>query len=301
MSKPARSRPAAPAAPAALPVLPVLREVVPAGRYRHRYGPAAGAAVLALVVVYAVLVPMLAGVDDQLTDFSAARLPPSFAHPFGTDHAGRDLFVRIASGLRVSLLIAAVCSVLSLVLGMLAGAVSAGLGGRADRLIMRVVDGVNAVPHLLLGVVVVAMFRGSVTAIILSIALTHWTQVARIVRAEVLSLRGQEYVQASYLLGATRARVLWLHFLPGTLGQAVVALVMLLPHAVWHETTLSFLGLGLSPDQASLGTLLKEAQGEVLLGGWWALTFPALLLLITTLAVAAGGAGLVRRGEGARP
>lgn len=281
-----------------------LRQVVPAGRGRTRWqawAPFIGVAVLALVVAYALLVPLLAGVDEKLTDFGAARLPPSFSHPFGTDHAGRDLFVRIASGLRVSLLIAVVCAVLAMVLGMAVGALSASLGGRADRITMRVIDGVNAVPHLLLGVVVVAMFRGSVLAIIASIALTHWTQVARIVRSEVLSLRGREYVQASYLLGASRGQVLWRHFLPGTLGQGVVAVVMVLPHAIWHESTLSFLGLGLSPDKASLGTLLKEAQGEVLLGGWWALAFPALMLLLTTLAVAACGTGLVRRIERNQP
>lgn len=273
----------------------VLRQVVLPERSRagKRTGALIGAAVLAVIVAYAVFVPLIAGTDQKLTDFSSARLPPSSGHLFGTDHAGRDLFVRLASGLRISLLIAALCAVLAMVLGMLVGAASATLGGRADRSIMRCIDAVNAVPHLLLGVVIVAMFRGSVTAIVASIALTHWTQVARIVRAEVLSLRGLEYVEASYLLGRTRTQVLRRHFLPAALGQGTVATVMLLPHAIWHESTLSFLGLGLSPDRASLGTLLQEAQTEVMLGGWWALAFPALLLVCTTLAIAACGNGLV--------
>ena len=277
-----------------------LRLTGPAVRRRglRAAGTILGVAVLVLIASYAVFVPMLAGTDEKLTDFSSARLPPSAAHPFGTDHAGRDLFIRLASGLRVSLLIAVLCALASMGLGMLIGAVSAALGGRTDRIVMRVVDGINAVPHLLLGVVIVAMFRGSVTAIIASIALTHWTQVARIVRAEVLSLRSREYVVAAYLLGSTRREVLRRHFLPGTLAQGVVATVMLLPHAIWHESTLSFLGLGLSPDQASLGTLLKEAQSEVMLGGWWALIFPALLLLVTTLAVATCGKGILSRTEG---
>ena len=277
-----------------------LRLTGPAVRRRglRAAGTILGVAVLVLIASYAVFVPMLAGTDEKLTDFSSARLPPSAAHPFGTDHAGRDLFIRLASGLRVSLLIAVLCALASMGLGMLIGAVSAALGGRTDRIVMRVIDGINAVPHLLLGVVIVAMFRGSVTAIIASIALTHWTQVARIVRAEVLSLRSREYVEAAYLLGSTRGEVLRRHFLPGTLAQGVVATVMLLPHAIWHESTLSFLGLGLSPDQASLGTLLKEAQSEVMLGGWWALAFPALLLLVTTLAVAACGNGILSRTEG---
>ncbi|MEB7505385.1 ABC transporter permease [Arthrobacter koreensis] len=277
-----------------------LRLTGPAARKRglRAAGTILGIAVLVLITAYAVFVPMLAGTDEKLTDFSSARLPPSSEHLFGTDHAGRDLFLRLASGLRVSLLIAVLCALLAMGLGMLAGAASAALGSRTDRIIMRVIDGINAVPHLLLGVVIVAMFRGSVTAIIASIALTHWTQVARIIRAEVLSLRSREYVDAAYLLGLTRGQVLRRHFLPGTLAQGVLATVMLLPHAIWHESTLSFLGLGLSPDQASLGTLLKEAQSEVMLGGWWALAFPALLLLATTLAVAACGNGILSRTEG---
>ena len=276
---------------------PDLRRVVPPERRRAgtRRGAIGGAAVLAAIVAYAVFVPLLAGTDQKLTDFGSGRLPPSSAHWFGTDHAGRDLFTRLASGLRVSLLIAALCAVLAMGLGMLVGSVSAAAGGRTDRIIMRIIDAVNAVPHLLLGVVIVAMFRGSVVAIIASIALTHWTQVARIVRAEVLSVRGLEYVEASYLLGGTRAQVIRRHFLPAALGQGVVATVMLMPHAIWHESTLSFLGLGLSPDRASLGTLMQEAQAEVLLGGWWALVFPALLLLLATWAIAACGGGLVSR------
>ena len=277
-----------------------LRLTGPAARKRglRAAGTILGIAILVLITAYAVFVPMLAGMDEKLTDFSSARLPPSSEHLFGTDHAGRDLFLRLASGLRVSLLIAVLCALLAMGLGMLAGAASAALGGRTDRIMMRVIDGINAVPHLLLGVVIVAMFRGSVTAIIASIALTHWTQVARIIRAEVLSLRSRDYVDAAYLLGLTRGQVLRRHFLPGTLAQGVLATVMLLPHAIWHESTLSFLGLGLSPDQASLGTLLKEAQSEVMLGGWWALAFPALLLLATTLAVAACGNGILSRTEG---
>ncbi len=277
-----------------------LRLTGPAARKRglRAAGTILGISVLVLITAYALFVPMLAGTDEKLTDFSSARLPPSSEHLFGTDHAGRDLFLRLASGLRVSLLIAVLCALLSMGLGMFAGAASAALGGRTDRIMMRVIDGINAVPHLLLGVVIVALFRGSVTAIIASIALTHWTQVARIIRAEVLSLRSREYVDAAYLLGLTRGQVLRRHFLPGTLAQGVLATVMLLPHAIWHESTLSFLGLGLSPDQASLGTLLKEAQSEVMLGGWWALAFPALLLLGTTLAVAACGNGILSRTEG---
>ncbi|MEU3019801.1 dipeptide/oligopeptide/nickel ABC transporter permease/ATP-binding protein [Nocardiopsis sp. NPDC007018] len=250
------------------------------------------ATALAALVAYAVLVPWWAG--TQTADFSQALLPPGPGQWFGTDHSGYDLFVRSAEGLRVSLLVALVCAVVATVLGVAVGAVAATTGGRADRVLMRTTDGVNALPHLLIGVVIVALYPGSLTAIIASIALTHWPQIARVVRAEMLSVRSSEYVEAAYLWGSSRRRVLVRHLLPAALPQAAVGLVMLVPHAVWHESTLSFLGLGLSPDEASLGTLLEIARGDVFTGAWWALAAPAGVLVATTLSVA----GLTRALDG---
>jgi peptide/nickel transport system permease protein len=142
------------------------------------------------------------------------------------------------------------------------------------------------VPHLLLGIVIVALYRGSVLAVIASIALTHWTGVARIVRAEVLSLRERPFVDAAISGGASRWRVLRRHLLPAIVPQAALSTVLLLPHAVWHETALSFLGLGLPPHLASIGNILGEGRAAVLLGSWWIVTFPALLLVASALAVA---------------
>ncbi|WP_166349527.1 ABC transporter permease [Phytoactinopolyspora limicola] len=249
-----------------------------------------GIAVLAGLVVYAVLVPIIAGLDERLVDLAAAGSAPSLEHPFGTDQAGRDLFVRTAAGLRVSLLIAGLCAVISTVLGVAVGAVAGAVGGWVDRIVMRLVDTVNAVPHLLLGIVIVALYRGSVVAIVASIALTHWAPVARLIRSEVLSLRQREFVDAAISGGASRRWVIRRHFLPAVIPQAVLAAVLLLPHAVWHESALSFLGLGLPPHRASLGTLLDEARESLLLGSWWTLVFPSLMLVVATLAVAACGA-----------
>lgn len=255
-----------------------------AGRARARL--LVGAGLLVVLAACSVLVPWLGGLDERAVDYTAIRLPPSPAHPFGTDSQGRDLLLRSAAGLRVSLLVAAVCAVVSTVLGALVGAASGVLGGWPDRLLMRVVDTVNAVPHLLLGIVVVALYRGSIAAVIASIALTHWTGVARIVRAEVLSLRDRPFVDAAISGGASRGRVLRRHLLPAIVPQAALSTVLLLPHAVWHETALSFLGLGLPPHLASIGTILGEGRAAVLLGAWWIVTFPALLLVATALAVA---------------
>lgn len=248
---------------------------------------------LAVIIGCAALIPLAAG--DQSADFSQALRPPGPGHLAGTDHSGYDLLVRSAQGLQISLLIAATCAVAATVLGLLIGMTSALVGGWFDALVMRLVDGVNALPHLVVGIVIAAMWRGAPLAIIASIALTHWPAVARVVRAELLAVTDAGWVQTSRLAGASRWFIAWNHLRPAVAGQAVVAMVMLLPHAVWHESTLSFLGVGLSPDRASLGTLLGQARGDVLAGAWWTLVVPAGALIVTALVFAAAASNLRRR------
>lgn|SRR5690606_166778 len=257
---------------------------VASGERREQFRLWGSIALLGALVCAAIVVPAVVG--DQPVRYDSVRLAPGSAHPFGTDSAGRDLLVRCLAGLRVSLVVALVSAVTSTALGSVVGAVSGALGGWPDRLVMRLVDAINSIPHLLLGIVIVALYRGSLLAVVLSIALTHWTAVARIVRAEVLSLRQRPYVDAAVNAGASRWWVLRRHLLPAVVPQAALSAVLLVPHAVWHETSLSFLGLGLPPHLASIGTVLGEGREAVLLGAWWIVLFPSLLLLVTTLAVA---------------
>ena len=240
--------------------------------FRSRFWAGAG---LVAVVSYAVLVPVLVPGHYLEADLSQARLAPGPLHWFGTDSAGHDLFVRVALGLRVSLVVAGCCAVISTVLGVGIGALSAVWGGKVDAVLMRVTDAVNALPQLLLGIAIVAFYPGSLVAIVASIALVHWCPVARVVRSISLSTREMEYVDAAYLSGASRWQVLHRHLLPAVAGQMKVSVALLFPHAIWHESTLSFLGLGISPDRPSLGTLLEIARSEVLIGCWWSLVFPA--------------------------
>ncbi|MFJ3881119.1 ABC transporter permease [Streptomyces sp. NPDC090077] len=244
------------------------------------------AAVAALLVLAVLLVPPLVRLDQQAVDLSAKLLPPSWQHPFGTDDLGRDLLLRCVYGLRVSLLVGVVAALVATVLGTAVGAAAGALGGRTDRLVMRAVDALSAVPHLLLGVFVVALFRPGLWPVVVSVAVTHWLSTARIVRAEVLSLRGRPYVDAAVSGGASRWRVTVRHLVPGVLPQAGLAAVLMIPHAMWHESALSFLGLGLPAHQASLGTLVQTGRGSLLAGDWWPTLFPGLLLILPTLAVA---------------
>ncbi|MEV5764428.1 ABC transporter permease [Micromonospora sp. NPDC052213] len=251
-----------------------------------RAGAAVAWAVLVGAVAACLLAPVLWPLDESAVDLARTRLAPSAAHPAGTDDLGRDVAHRSLYGLRVSLLVGAVAALVATVIGGLVGAVAGTLGGWVDRVLMRVVDTIAALPHLLLGIFIVAMLRPSLGAVIVSIGLTHWLSTARIVRSELLSLRTRPFVDAAIAGGASRARVITRHLLPHVLPRLALATTLMVPHAVWHETALSFLGLGLPPHLASIGNMISDGQRSLLTGAWWASLVPGLLLVVVTLALA---------------
>ncbi|MEW2218623.1 ABC transporter permease [Streptomyces sp. NPDC006990] len=244
------------------------------------------AAVVAAVLGAVLLVPLLVPLDEQAVDLAAKLRAPSPAHPFGTDDVGRDVLLRCVYGLRVSLLVGVVAALTATVFGTAVGAAAGAAGGRTDRLVMRAVDVFSSVPHLLLGIFVVALFRPGVWPVVASVGLTHWLSTARIVRAEMLSLRSRDFVDAAVSGGASRLRVAVRHLLPGVLPKAGLAAVLMVPHAIWHESALSFLGLGLPTHRASLGNMIQGARGTLPTGDWWPTLFPGLFLIVPTLALA---------------
>ncbi|WP_217223509.1 ABC transporter permease [Streptomyces anulatus] len=256
------------------------------GRTTRRVRIVTSATIVIAVALAVLVVPPLAQLDQQAVDLANKLDPPSWAHPFGTDDVGRDLLLRCVYGLRVSLLVGLVAALTATVIGTAIGALAGAFGGWTDRVVMRVVDTLSSVPHLLLGIFIVAMFRPGVWPVIISVALTHWLSTARIVRSEVLSLRSRPFIDAAVSGGASRTRVIVRHLLPGVLPQAGLAAVLMVPHAMWHESALSFLGLGLPAHQASLGNLVQSARGSLLAGDWWPTLFPGLFLIIPTLALA---------------
>ncbi|XXZ47794.1 ABC transporter permease [Streptomyces cavourensis] len=256
------------------------------GRTTRRVRVVTSVTIVVAVALAVLIVPPLAQLDEQAVDLSNKLHPPSWAHPFGTDDVGRDLLLRCVYGLRVSLLVGLVAALTATVIGTAIGALAGAFGGWADRIVMRVVDTLSSIPHLLLGIFIVAMFRPGVWPVIISVALTHWISTARIVRSEVLSLRSRPFIDAAVSGGASRGRVVVRHLLPGVLPQAGLAAVLMVPHAMWHESALSFLGLGLPAHQASLGNLVQSARGSLLAGHWWPTLFPGLFLIIPTLALA---------------
>ncbi|MEU5278299.1 ABC transporter permease [Streptomyces asoensis] len=277
----------APGSPApSVPSPPVRRSYGTRRRSTRTVRVRASAGLVAATVLAVLLVPPLVQLDQQAVDLGSKLLPPSWSHPFGTDDLGRDLLVRCVYGLRVSLLVGVAAALTATVIGTAVGAAAGALGGWTDRGLMRVVDTFSSVPHLLLGIFIVAMFRPGVWPVVISVALTHWLSTARIVRAEVLSLRSRPYIDAAVSGGASRWRVAVRHLLPAVLPQATLAAVLMVPHAMWHESALSFLGLGLPMHTASLGTLIQGARGSLLAGQWWPTLFPGLFIIIPTLAIA---------------
>ncbi|MEW2060685.1 ABC transporter permease [Streptomyces sp. NPDC007002] len=256
------------------------------GRTTRRVRVVTSAVIVISVALAVLVVPPLAQLDQQAVDLANKLEAPSLAHPFGTDDVGRDLLLRCVYGLRVSLLVGLVAALTATVIGTAIGALAGAFGGWTDRVVMRVVDALSSIPHLLLGIFIVAMFRPGVWPVIVSVALTHWISTARIVRSEVLSLRSRPFIDAAVSGGASRTRVIVRHLLPGVLPQAGLAAVLMVPHAMWHESALSFLGLGLPSHQASLGNLVQSARGSLLAGDWWPTLFPGLFLIIPTLALA---------------
>ncbi|TDC68854.1 ABC transporter permease [Micromonospora sp. KC606] len=252
-----------------------------------RPGIALASVVLVGTVAAGLAAPLLWPLDESAVDLARTRLAPSWEHPAGTDDLGRDVARRSLYGLRVSLLVGAVAALVAAGFGGLVGTVAATCGGRIDRTLMRVIDTIAALPHLLLGIFIVAMLRPSLGAVILSIGLTHWLSTARIVRSELLSLRTRPFIDAAVAGGASRTRVLTRHLLPHVLPRLALATTLMVPHAVWHETALSFLGLGLPPHLASLGNMINDGQRSLLTGAWWASLVPGLLLVAVTLALAA--------------
>jgi peptide/nickel transport system permease protein len=253
----------------------------------------ASVAVVGAVVLAVVFVPLFARLDQTIVHLDDRLLAPSWAHPLGTDEMGRDTLVRCVYGMRVSLMVGVVAAVVSTVIGTEVGAAAGALGGWTDRVLARIVDVIASVPHLLLGIILVALFRPGPAAVIVSVGLTHWLSTARIVRAEVMSLRARPFVDAAVAGGASRLRVTLRHFVPNVAPQAALAAVLAVPHAIWHESALSFLGLGMPPHLASLGTMIEDGRQALLTGHWWPAFSPGVFIVVPTLAIA-GVAGVWR-------
>jgi oligopeptide transport system permease protein len=247
---------------------------------------------------------------DELSD--AQFLPPGAQHWFGTDVHGRDVFSRVLFGAQVSLLVGVVGTLVSLVIGVLWGAIAGYVGGKTDDILMRIVDVLYSLPSIIFVIVLITTLgellkqthlvenspalAGGLRVILLFVGLgaISWLTMARIVRGQVLSLRSRAFVEASRTLGAGTPRILFRHIIPNIFGIVITYLALTMPAIILYESFLSFLGLGVEPPMASWGTLIAEGVGQInpIRVYWWLIVFPGGVLISTLLALNFLGDGL---------
>lgn len=274
---------------------------------RHRLALASAMflAALGLISLAAPLSASWLGLDANQVDLGQRLLGPSAAHPLGTDELGRDLFVRICFGGQVSLAVALVAAVFSAIIGTLIGLIAGYFGGRLDALLMRFTDGVISLPLLPLLIVLVAIDLEklglpeavlqsnniALYQIILVIALFGWTTVARLVRAETLTLKNRDFVRAAVALGASAPRIILRHILPNSISPIIVATTLSVGNIILLESVLSFLGMGIQPPMASWGNMLTNAQ-ELMWTAPALAVWPGLMIFSTVIAFNFLGDGL---------
>lgn len=264
------------------------------------------AATLALVIAAALIMlaivvagALLAGKARQ-TDFAQVNLPPLSRGAdgswelFGTDWMGRDMLARTLAGLSTSILVGLAAAGASSVIALALAAVAALGGPKADAVVAWLIDLMMGIPHMVLLILVsYALGRGA-AGVAVGVAITHWPSLARVLRAEILQVRAQPYLAASRALGVSRAALARDHIVPYILPQYAVGLVLMFPHAILHEASITFLGFGLPPESPAIGVILSEAMGYLTSGAWWLAVFPGLALLAVVLLFDRVGAGLRR-------
>lgn len=244
-----------------------------------------------VITLAAIFGPILSKFNYYSQDLEIANQGPSSVHWFGTDKFGRDLFIRILYGARISLTVAYVASILNIVIGILYGGIAGFFGGVVDNVMMRIIDIIYSVP-MMIYVILLALILGSgLFSIIVAIAISFWLTMARIVRGQVLALKEQEFILAARTLGASPARILLRHLIPNCMGPIIVTLTLSIPSAIFTESFLSFVGLGISAPEASWGTLASESL-EMLSLYPTQIFFPALAICLTILAFNLLGDGL---------
>lgn len=241
---------------------------------------------LAVAVFYlaGVAVWGLVGRESALvTDFSRKNLTPSLSYLFGTDWLGRDMLARTVTGLSISIIIGVCAAAVSAVIAGLLGVAAATLGKKVDAVVTWLIDLIMGIPHILLLILISFAAGKGLTGVILGVSLTHWTSLARVIRAEVLQLKESTYIRTAEKLGHSKWRIAKKHMLPHLIPQFLVGLVLLFPHAILHEASITFLGFGLSTEQPAIGVILSESMKYLVTGKWWLALFPGLMLVLTVM------------------
>jgi peptide/nickel transport system permease protein len=302
----AGSTPASLSADAAAPAAQASQPVTPAQeawrRFRKHKLAVASLVILGLIILAVLIGPLLWPVPINEIDFTAKLMPPSAAHPFGTDDLGQDVLARLIYGGRISLAVGLAAMVVAVFVGVVIGAVAGMSSGRVDAVLMWITDLFLSLPQLPLLLLIIYLFRdglknlfgpegGVFVLIVVVIGGLRWMPVARLVRAQFLSLREKEFVEAARALGASRLRLVVMHILPNAMGPVIVAGTIDVAAAIIAESTLSFLGLGFPPDIPTWGRVLFDAKDYLDIAPHWAI-FPGMAIFLTVLTINFIGDGL---------
>ncbi len=230
--------------------------------------------------------------EAMVTDFSRKDISPGMPYLFGTDWLGRDMFLRTLTGLSMSIRIGILAAGVSSILALLLGTLAATMGKTVDGVITWVIDLVMGIPHILLLILISYAFGKGFKGVVVGVALTHWTSLARVIRGEVLQLKEALYIRTAQKLGVGRWEIAWKHMFPHLFPQFLVGLILMFPHAILHEASITFLGFGLPPEQPAIGIILSESMKYLAMGRWWLALFPGLFLVLTVMLFDVAGENL---------
>lgn len=266
-------------------------------RFKHHKLALMGLAIFSMMVAVAIVGPFFIPYDVlNMPGVDAAHpggYPPSLQHPFGTDNLGRDVLAMVVNGARVSLAIGGFSMLIAGFVGVIVGSIAGYAGGATDNILMRTVDVFFAIPFLFVILVAARFFgQGQVGPLIVIFGLLSWPLIARLIRAQFLSLRESDFVEAARAVGVSDKRIPFRHILPNAMGPIIVAMTLTMASTIVLEAFVSFLNFGLSEDQISWGLALSNSQDYLILGNWWWAFFPGMAIALTVLAINFVGDGL---------
>ena len=218
---------------------------------------------LFVMVALAILVPLLSPYTYDGQDLTLRNDPPSLSHPLGTDKFGRDIFVRLMYGARISLSVGFSAAFINLFLGVVYGGVCGYFGGKLDMVLMRIADIIYSIPSMLYVIMVMLIFGSNIFSVLLALSVSGWIGMARQVRTQVMSLKEREYAQAARVMGASHRRILFKHLITNSIGPIIVNTTLMVPQAIFTEAFLAFVGIGISIPQSSWGTMANEARSLI--------------------------------------
>jgi len=218
---------------------------------------------LILITLAAIIIPMVSPFTYDGQDLANRNALPNMVHLMGTDKLGRDIMVRVMYGARISLTIGFVAAFLNLIIGVIYGGISGFVGGKVDMIMMRIVDCIYAIPSMLYVILIMMIFGSNMFSVLLGISISSWVGMARQVRSQIQTPEQQEFSMAAFVIGASKTRILFKHLIINCMGPIIVSATLMVPNAIFTESFLSFIGIGISAPQASWGTLASEARGLV--------------------------------------